>query len=65
MLPIRLQAGVMVGRYQLVRLLGEGAGGSVFEANDAILSRRVAVKVLRMPVLGGAPAEQAQARFLR
>ncbi len=65
MLPIRLQAGVTVGRYQLVRLLGAGAGGSVFEANDAILSRRVAVKVLRMPVLGGVSAEQAQARFLR
>ena len=50
MLPMGLHAGVTLGRYQLVRLVGEGAGGSVFEANDAVLSRRVAVKVLRIPV---------------
>jgi serine/threonine-protein kinase len=54
-----------LGRYQLVRLVGEGAGGSVFEAHDAVLSRRVAVKVLRMASLGGDLADRAQARFLR
>jgi serine/threonine protein kinase len=65
MLPMGLHAGVTLGRYQLVRLVGEGASGSVFEANDAVLSRRVAVKVLRIPSLGGEFAERAQSRFLR
>lgn len=48
-----------------MRLVGEGAGGSVFEANDAVLLRRVAVKVLRMPSMGGELGARAQARFLR
>ncbi|HEX4446111.1 MAG TPA: serine/threonine-protein kinase [Polyangiaceae bacterium] len=65
MQPPQLRPGVKVGRYELVRALGGGAGGSVYEANDGVLFRRVAVKVLNVPLAGGVAAEQAEARFVR
>jgi eukaryotic-like serine/threonine-protein kinase len=37
----------LASRYQLVRLLGRGGMAEVFEANDGVLGRRVAVKVFR------------------
>jgi serine/threonine protein kinase len=36
-----------VGRYEIQGLLGEGAFGQVFAANDPVLGRAVAIKVLR------------------
>jgi eukaryotic-like serine/threonine-protein kinase len=33
-------------RYEVVRVLGAGASGVVFEANDGLLERRVAIKVV-------------------
>jgi serine/threonine-protein kinase len=52
-----------IGKYAVVRLLGEGATGIVYEAHDPNLDRRVAVKVIRRDILGGGQADQTIARF--
>lgn len=41
-----LEAGQRVDSYEVVRLIGEGATGSVYEAKHAFLGRRVALKCL-------------------
>jgi len=56
-------SGRLVGRrYQLLRLLGDGASGSVYEGRDQITNRRVAVKVLHPDLLDN---EEHLARFFR
>ncbi len=52
----------MFGRYQIVRLLGEGGMGAVYEAIHTGLKKRVAIKTL-LPSIAENP--DAQARFLR
>jgi tRNA A-37 threonylcarbamoyl transferase component Bud32 len=59
LVPIRLPR-QLVGRYRLERRRGRGGMGTVYEATDTALERRVAVKVIREDLLG---SEQAAERF--
>ncbi len=48
--------GQMVGKFRIDRLIGEGAMGSVYEAEDTSLGRRIALKLLK-PGLTMDPAD--------
>jgi tRNA A-37 threonylcarbamoyl transferase component Bud32 len=55
-----------IGRYDVEREIGSGAGGAVFLAHDPRLDRNVAIKIIRVP--GGLSAEdekEFRARFAR
>lgn len=53
---------ILAGRYQLERRRGRGGMGTVYEATDHALERRVAVKVIRDDWVGSTEAAQ---RFRR
>ncbi|MGH7282794.1 MAG: serine/threonine-protein kinase, partial [Polyangiaceae bacterium] len=52
-----------IGRYDVIRLLGQGGMGRVLLAKDTVLGREVAVKVVRDDL--GLPPEMREALFLR
>jgi serine/threonine protein kinase/DNA-directed RNA polymerase subunit RPC12/RpoP len=54
--------GRQLGQYKIIARLGRGAKGIVYEAEDTLLGRRVAVKVLAPEVMAGGPT--AVQRFL-
>ena len=58
----RLKDGQAFGRYQIVRLIGEGGMGSVYEAIHTGLKKRFAIKTLLSSL---AQVEEARLRFLR
>ena len=51
-----------LGGYRILRILGEGGMGMVYEGEDLVLKRRVAVKVMRPEIAAEA---DAKGRFLR
>src|SRR5262252_4179961 len=55
-------AGSVVGRYLLVRLVGEGGMGAVYEATHQELGKRVAIKTLHQR---HAASPERRSRFLR
>jgi serine/threonine-protein kinase len=52
-----------LGRYELRRPIGRGAAGTVWEAWDTSLTRRVAIKVVRPGDLDAAEIEELRTRF--
>ena len=53
-----------LGRYEVIRLLGRGGVGTVYEADDPEVGRRVAIKVLREDKGGDAEALRGEAQAL-
>jgi eukaryotic-like serine/threonine-protein kinase len=54
------------GRYELVRRIARGGGGTVWEAEDTVLGRTVAVKVVEIPdELARSERERARSRVLQ
>jgi serine/threonine-protein kinase len=54
-----------IGKYEIKAMLGEGATGVVYEAYDADIERRVAIKTLHPHLLVGKIGEGLLARFKR
>jgi serine/threonine protein kinase len=52
-----------LGRYELVRVLGRGAMGIVYEGRDPNLERRVAIKTVKVENLSEEAAAEYESRF--
>lgn len=52
-----------LGRYELVRVLGKGAMGMVYEGRDPNLDRRVAIKTIKVENLSPEEAAEYEVRF--
>jgi serine/threonine-protein kinase len=57
-----LAPGTILGKYNIIRLLGAGGMGAVYEATHTEIGKKVAIKVLS-PLIAAVPG--ARARFLR
>jgi len=54
-----------IGKYKVVRALGKGAMGMVYEGFDPVIERRVAIKTILSEYLAAAEMVDAVARFKR
>jgi serine/threonine protein kinase len=54
-----------IGRYDIERVLGEGAMGVVYEGNDTRLHRKVAIKTILKSALDSESAREYSQRFAR
>lgn len=54
-----------LGKYELRRILGKGAMGTVYEGFDPIIARQVAIKTVRLPDPDDMEAQDELARFRR
>ncbi len=52
-----------LGRYDLIRVLGKGAMGLVYEGRDPNLNRRVAIKTIKVDNLSNQAADEYDVRF--
>jgi len=52
-----------LGRYELIRVLGKGAMGLVYEGRDPNLERRVAIKTIKVENLTSEEAAEYEIRF--
>src|SRR5262245_19427693 len=57
-----LAAGTRLGNYEVLRLIGEGGMGAVYEGVHLAIGKRVAIKIMRPDLAGNL---YARARFLR
>jgi serine/threonine-protein kinase len=55
----------ITAKYEMRGTLGSGAMGTVYDAMDRNIERRVAIKVVRLPPAGDPEGEEAHARFRR
>ena len=54
---------IKLGRYDLIRVLGKGAMGLVYEGRDPNLNRRVAIKTIKVDSLSDQAADEYEVRF--
>jgi serine/threonine-protein kinase len=60
-----LAPGSKLGRFQIASVLGQGAMGVVYLAQDPEIGRPVAIKTVRPGSIGGQIAQELEARFLQ
>ena len=60
-----LPPGSKLGRFEIASVLGQGAMGVVYLANDPEIERPVAIKTVRPEAMRGESAAEIEARFLK
>src|ERR1700761_8345021 len=55
----------VLGKYEIRGVLGKGAAGTVYDAWDPIIRRRVAIKTVKLPTSDDPDTEEELERFRR